>query len=183
MQWLFTSGSCHSRNVLNMRLFKAGQLKDVLCEACTCEVVLKSVSCGTLCTNSCWLVFCVSVSLNCIECRAAHGSPTHTHTRTHTHTHTQRLRACCHSNHSTDIPGPELWWVEHPRSAAIGRPAAVLWLWLVTCSLSAILLSSSRLMSSSLRWGALSCCCRTSSLSFLCCCACVWERERESVSQ
>ncbi len=76
------------RNVLNMRLFKAGQLKDVLCEACTCEVVLKSVSCGTLCTNSCWLVFCVSVSLNCIECRAAHGSPTHTHTRTHTHTHT-----------------------------------------------------------------------------------------------
>lgn len=47
---------------------------------CTCEVVLKSVSCGTLCTNSCWLVFCVSVSSNCIECRAAHGSPTHTHT-------------------------------------------------------------------------------------------------------
>lgn len=67
------------RNVLRVQLFKAGQMKEVWCEACTCEVVLKSVSCGTLCTNSCWLVFCVSVSLNCIECRAAHGSPTHTH--------------------------------------------------------------------------------------------------------
>lgn len=44
-------------------------------------------------------------------------------------------------------------------------------LWLVTCSLSANLLSSSRLISSSLRWGPFSCC-LTISLSFLCC----WER-------
>lgn len=43
--------------------------------------------------------------------------------------------------------------------------------WLVTCSLSAILLSSSRLISSSLRWGPFSCC-LTISRSFLCC----WER-------
>lgn len=42
---------------------------------------------------------------------------------------------------------------------------------LVTCSLSAILLSSSRLISSSLRWGPFSCC-LTISRSFLCC----WER-------
>lgn len=46
-------------------------------------------------------------------------------------------------------------------------------LWLVTCSLSAILLSSSRLISSSLRWGPFSCC-LTISRSFLCC----WEREK-----
>lgn len=44
-------------------------------------------------------------------------------------------------------------------------------LWLVTCSLSANLLSSSRLISSSLRWGPFSCC-LTISRSFLCC----WER-------
>lgn len=84
MQWVFTSGSCHSEECVAMcaflQSFSGGKLKEVWCEACTCEVVLKSVSCGTLCTNSCWLVFCVSVSSNCIECRAAHGSPTHTHT-------------------------------------------------------------------------------------------------------
>ena len=49
--------------------------------------------------------------------------------------------------------------------------AAPCLLWLVTCSLSANLLSSSRLISSSLRWGPFSCC-LTISRSFLCC----WER-------
>lgn len=53
------------------------------------------------------------------------------------------------------------WWIAVPHL-----------LWLVTCSLSANLLSSSRLMSSSLRWGPFSCC-LTISRSFLCC----WERK------
>lgn len=52
------------------------------------------------------------------------------------------------------------WWMAVPHL-----------LWLVTCSLSANLLSSSRLISSSLRWGPFSCC-LTISRSFLCC----WER-------
>lgn len=51
--------------------------------------------------------------------------------------------------------------------------------WLVTCSLSANLLSSSRLISSSLRWGPFSCC-LTISRSFLCCCGEKCDRKKRN---
>lgn len=65
------------------------------------------------------------------------------------------------------------WLVETPTLCADWPTAALHILQLVTCSLSAILLSSSRLISSSLRWGPFSCCLTSSAAAFLCC----WERE------
>lgn len=64
------------------------------------------------------------------------------------------------------------WLVETPTLCTDWPTAALHILQLVTCSLSAILLSSSRLISSSLRWGPFSCCLTISAAAFLCC----WER-------
>lgn len=75
------------------------------------------------------------------------------------------LDPCCYGNPLMEFHH------QHCRHAHLSPdwPRAALPLqWLVTCSLSAILLSSSRLMSSSLRWGPFSCC-LTISRSFLCC--------------
>lgn len=84
------------------------------------------------------------------------------------------LAPCCYGNllvefhhRHSDLPvghTPTSPWLAERRPQ---RPP-----WLVTCSLSASLRSSSRLISSSLRWGPFSCC-LTISRSFLCC----WERE------
>lgn len=81
------------------------------------------------------------------------------------------LDPCCYGNplvefhHQSNLAGG------HAHTSTDWLTAALHLLRLVTCSLSAILLSSSRLISSSLRWGPFSCC-LTISRSFLCC----WER-------